>query len=192
VNILFVGRLEKRKGVGDLLRAYEFMRSRVTNARLIIVGDGPLRGSAESFISKHRLPDVVMAGFVPDFVLPRYYDSADIFCAPATGRESFGVVLLEAMACALPVVATEVPGYMSVLEPGKDSLTVRPKSWAELGAALVILARDPELRRRMGAAGFEKAKQYSWSSVATQVIEVYEEARAAARGSVESHVHDAV
>ena len=103
-----------------------------------------------------------------------------------------GVVLLEAMACALPVVATEVPGYMSVLEPGKDSLTVRPKSWAELGAALVILARDPELRRRMGAAGFEKAKQYSWSSVATQVIEVYEEARAAARGSVESHVHDAV
>ncbi len=192
MNILFVGRLEKRKGLGDLLRAYEFMRSRVTNARLIIVGDGPLRGSAESFISRHRLPDVVMAGFVPDFVLPRYYDSADIFCAPATGRESFGIVLLEAMACALPVVATEVPGYMSVLEPGKDSLTVRPKSWAELGAALVILARDPELRRRMGAAGFEKAKQYSWSSVATQVIEVYEEARAAARGSVESHVHDAV
>jgi phosphatidylinositol alpha-mannosyltransferase len=81
---------------------------------------------------------------------------------------------------------------MSVLEPGKDSLTVRPKSWAELGAALVILARDPELRRRMGAAGFEKAKQYSWSSVASQVIEVYEEARVAARGLVESHVHDAV
>ncbi len=151
-----------------------------------------LRGGAESFISRHRLPDVVMAGFVPDFVLPRYYDSADIFCAPATGRESFGIVLLEAMACALPVVATEVPGYMSVLEPGTDSLTVRPKSWAELGAALVILARDPELRRRMGAAGFEKAKQYSWSSVASQVIEVYEEARAAARGLMESHVHDAV
>src|SRR2546422_6175006 len=113
VNILFVGRLEKRKGLGDLLRAYELMRSRVTNARLIIVGDGPLRGSAESFISRHRLPAVVMAGFAPNFVLPRYYDSADIFCAPATGSESFGVVLLEAMACALPVVATEVPGYMS-------------------------------------------------------------------------------
>ena len=192
VNILFVGRLEKRKGLGDLLRAFEFMRSRVTNARLIIVGDGPLRGRAESFISRHRLPDVVMAGFVPDFVLPRYYNSTDIFCAPATGRESFGVVLLEAMACAVPVVATEVPGYMSVLEPGKDSLTVRPKSWAELGAALVILARDPELRRRMGASGQEKAQRYSWSSVAAQVIEVYAEARAAARGLVESHVHDAV
>src|SRR5436305_11808219 len=80
VNILFVGRLEKRKGLGYLLRGYEFMRQRVANARLIIVGDGPLRGQAESFIARHRLPDVVMAGYVPDTVLPRYYDSADIFC----------------------------------------------------------------------------------------------------------------
>jgi phosphatidyl-myo-inositol alpha-mannosyltransferase len=192
VNILFVGRLEKRKGLGDLLRAYELMRARVKNARLIVVGDGPLRARAESFISRHRLPDVVMAGFVPDTVLPRYYDSADIFCAPATGRESFGIVLLEAMACGLPVVATEVPGYMSVLEPGKESLTVRPKAWAELAAALVILARDEELRRRMGAAGSEKARRYSWASVASQVVEVYEEARADARGVMESHVHDAV
>ncbi|TME05161.1 MAG: glycosyltransferase family 4 protein [Chloroflexi bacterium] len=194
VNILFVGRLEKRKGLGYLLRGYEFMRQRVANARLIIVGDGPLRGQAESFIARHRLPDVVMAGYVPDTVLPRYYDSADIFCAPATGGESFGIVLLEAMACGLPVVATEVPGYMSVLEPGHDSLTVRPKAWAELGAALVILARDAELRARMGAAGYEKAQRYSWGAVASQVVEVYEEARrAAVAGSLEEmHVHDAV
>src|SRR2546430_10681429 len=111
-----------------------------------------------------------MPGCVPDTVLPRYYDSADIFCAPATGGESFGIVLLEAMACGLPVVATEVPGYMSVLEPGHDSLTVRPKAWAELGAALVILARDAELRARMGAAGYEKAQRYSWGAVASQVV----------------------
>ena len=99
-----------------------------------------------------------MAGYVPDSVLPRYYCSADIFCAPATGAESFGIVLLEAMASGLPVVATEVAGYMSVLEPGRDSLTVQPKGWAELGAALIILARDAELRRRMGAYGREKAQ----------------------------------
>lgn len=192
VNILFVGRLEKRKGLGDLLRAYRLMRERVNNARLVIVGDGPLRGNAESFIQRHRLPDVVMAGYVPDTVLPRYYDSADIFCAPATGRESFGIVLLEAMACALPVVATEVPGYMSVLEPGQDSLTVRPKSWRELAGALVILARDPELRRRMGAAGVVKAQRYSWASVAEQVLEVYSDAIATARGLEGDRVHDAV
>jgi phosphatidyl-myo-inositol alpha-mannosyltransferase len=194
INVLFVGRLEKRKGLGDLLRGFEFLRARVENTRLIIVGDGPLRGRVESYISRHRVPDVVVAGFVPDSVLPRYYSSADIFCAPATGSESFGIVLLEAMAAGLPVVATEVPGYMSVLEPGKDSLTVRPKSWAELGAALVILARDQDLRSRMGEAGHAKAQTYSWASVASQVVEVYEEAREAAHAASYEvmNVHDAV
>jgi len=196
VNILFVGRLEKRKGLGDLLRGYEFMRERVPQSRLIIVGDGPLRGQVESYISHHRLPNVVMAGFVPDSVKPRYYSSADIFCAPATGGESFGIVLLEAMASGVPVVATEVPGYMSVLEPGRDSLTVRPKGWAELGATLVVLARDAELRARMGAYGHEKARRYAWDAVAAQVIDVYEEAREAAASeqsqAEEINVHDAV
>jgi phosphatidylinositol alpha-mannosyltransferase len=183
VNILFLGRLEKRKGLGDLLRGYRFMKSRVPQSRLIVVGDGPLRGEVESYISRHRLQDVVLVGYVPDSVKPRYYNSADIFCAPATGAESFGIVLLEAMASGLPVVATEIPGYMSVLEPGLDSLTVRPKGWAELGAALVILARDPMLRRRMGAYAHEKARRYSWVSVTSQVVEVYEEARELASAS---------
>ena len=198
VNILFVGRLEKRKGIGYLLRAYEFMKPRVPNIRLIVVGDGPLRSSVESYIYRHRLHDVVMAGYVPDSVLPRYYCSADIFCAPATGAESFGVVLLEAMASGLPVVATEIDGYMSVLEPGRDSLTVQPKSWTELGAALVVLGRDAELRRRIGGYGLDKARRYAWEVVAAQVLEVYNEARQvrAVREAVGSrevmNVHDAV
>jgi len=177
LNILFVGRLEKRKGLGDLLRAYRFIQTRGPRTRLIIVGDGPLRGSIESYIARHRLPYVIMAGYVPETVKPRYYASADIFCAPATGSESFGIVLLEALASGLPVVATEVPGYMSVLEPGRDSLTVQPRSWRELGASLVILARDPELRRRMGDYAREKAWRYSWASVASEVVDVYDEAR---------------
>src|SRR5439155_76691 len=139
-----------RKGLGDLLRAYRAMSMRIPQTRLIIVGDGPLRGRVESYVARHRLPNVVVAGYVPDSVKPRYYNSADIFCAPATGAESFGIVLLEALASGLPVVATEVPGYMSVLESGRDSVTVQPKNWRELAASLVILARDAELRRRAG------------------------------------------
>jgi phosphatidylinositol alpha-mannosyltransferase len=180
VNILFVGRLEKRKGLGDLLRAYRAMHERIPRARLIIVGDGPLRGRVESYVSRHKLPNVVMAGYVPQTVKPRYYASADIFCAPATGAESFGIVLLEALASGLPVVATEVPGYMSVLEPGRDSITVPPKNWRELAASLVILARDTELRRRLGEFAVQKAPRYSWKSVASEVLEVYNEARQAA------------
>src|SRR5215471_6875263 len=197
LNILFVGRLEKRKGLGDLLRAYRAIRPRVPQSRLIIVGDGPLRGRVESYIARHRLPDVVMAGFVPDSVKPRYYNSADIFCAPATGAESFGIVLLEALASGLPVVATEVPGYMSVLEPGRDSVTVQPKNWRELAASLVILARDPELRGRMSHYALDKARRYSWDQVVSQVVDVYNEARKAfaaapARALEVSGVHNAV
>jgi len=179
VNILFVGRLEKRKGLGDLLRAYRSITDRVPRSRLIIVGDGPLRGRVESYVARHRLPNVVLAGYVPDSVKPRYYNSADIFCAPATGAESFGIVLLEALASGLPVVATEVPGYMSVLEPGQDSITVQPKNWRELAASLVILARDHDLRRRLADYAVHKARRYSWDRVAIEVLEVYDEAREA-------------
>jgi phosphatidylinositol alpha-mannosyltransferase len=179
LNILFVGRLEKRKGLGDLLRAYRAMTTRVPHLRLIIVGDGPLHGRVESYVSRHRLPNVILAGYVPESVKPRYYNSADIFCAPATGAESFGIVLLEALASGVPVVATEVPGYLSVLEPGRDSITVPAKNWRELAASLVILARDPELRRRLADYALEKARRYSWDNVASEVVDVYYEARKA-------------
>ena len=197
LNILFVGRLEKRKGLGDLLRAYRAMKPRVPRSRLIIVGDGPLRGRVESYVTRHRLQDVVLAGFVPESVKPRYYNSADIFCAPATGAESFGIVLLEALASGLPVVATEVPGYMSVLEPGRDSVTVEPQNWRELAASLVILARDPELRTRMSDYAVEKARRYSWDNVVSEVVDVYHEARSAfaaapARALEVTGVHHAV
>jgi phosphatidylinositol alpha-mannosyltransferase len=197
LNILFVGRLEKRKGLGDLLRAYRAIGDRVPQRRLIIVGDGPLRSKVESYITRHRLPNVVLAGYVPESVKPRYYNSADIFCAPATGAESFGIVLLEALASGLPVVATEVPGYMSVLEPGKDSLTVQPKNWRELAASLVILARDADLRRKLADYAQKKARRYSWDVVASEIVEVYQEARKAhaarpARALEVSSVHHAV
>jgi phosphatidylinositol alpha-mannosyltransferase len=194
INILFVGRLEKRKGLGDLLRAYRFIQTRVPHTRLIIVGDGPLRGTIESYIARHRLPNVIMAGYVPDSVKPRYFGSADIFCAPATGAESFGIVLLEALASGLPVVATEVPGYMSVLEPGRDSMTVQPRNWRELGASLVILARDADLRMRMGDYAHEKARRYSWESVTADILHIYHEALDAfAYKTLEvTNVHNAV
>jgi phosphatidylinositol alpha-mannosyltransferase len=197
LNILFVGRLEKRKGLGDLLRAYRSIVDRIPQSRLIIVGDGPLRGKVESYVAHHRLPNVVLAGYVPESVKPRYYNSADIFCAPATGAESFGIVLLEALASGLPVVATEVPGSMSVLEPGKDSITVQPKNWRELAASLVILARDADLRRRLADYAQKKARRYSWDVVASEVVEVYQEALKAhaarpARALEVSGVHHAV
>jgi len=196
VNVLFIGRLEKRKGLRDLLAGFRYLSERVPKTRLIIVGDGPLRHRVESFISSNAMTNVVMAGYVPEQVKPRYLATADIFCAPASGGESFGIVLLEAMAAGLPLVATEIPGYLTVVESGRDSLTVRPKSPLELGVAMTVLARDPELRRRLGAAGLAKAQKYSWRVVTAQIIEVYQKARIGpalrAGEEVEAGVHHPV
>ncbi len=177
VNVIFVGRLEKRKGLRDLVLGFRELQARVPKTRLIIVGDGPLRSQVEGLVAKHRIANVVLAGYVPRSVLPRYYATADIACFPATGGESFGVVLLEAMASGLPVVASEVPGYLTVVEPGRDSLTVRPRSPIELGATLTVLARDPDLRRRLADNALAKAKKYAWREIAARVIEVYQSAR---------------
>jgi len=191
LNVLFVGRLEKRKGLRDLVLGFRELQERVGNVRLIVVGDGPLRSRVEGLISHHHIQNVVMAGYVPEEVKPRYYASADIACFPATGGESFGVVILEAMASGLPVVATEVPGYLSVVEAGVDALTVRPRSPVELGAALTVLARDPNLRARLGASGLTKARRYAWRDIAARVIDVYRNARAIAGAGAE-HVHEPV
>jgi phosphatidylinositol alpha-mannosyltransferase len=177
INVIFVGRLEKRKGLRDLVLGFSQLQARVPKTRLIIVGDGPLRSQVEGLVAKHRISNVVLAGYVPRSVLPRYYATADIACFPATGGESFGVVLLEAMASGLPVIASEVPGYLTVVEPGRDSLTVRPRSPIELGATLTVLARDPDLRRRLAENALAKAKKYAWREIAARVIEVYQSAR---------------
>jgi len=191
LNVLFVGRLEKRKGLRDLVLGFRELQERVGGVRLVIVGDGPLRSTVESLVALHRIENVVMAGYVPAEVLPRYYASADIACFPATGGESFGVVILEAMASRLPVVASEVPGYLSVVQAGVDALTVRPRSPVELGAALTVLARDPELRARLAGNGLAKARRYAWREIAVRVIGVYNHARAVA-GSGNESVHEPI
>jgi len=106
--------------------------------------------------------------------LPRYYRSCDIFCAPSTGGESFGIILLEAMACQRPIVATDIPGYRCVLEDGQQGLLVPPKDEQVLANALRRLILSPDLRQRMGENGWQKAQGYSWGRIAQQVLEYYE------------------
>jgi len=174
LNILFVGRLEKRKGLDYLLRACAKVKKRFSNFRLIIVGPGTrLRPGYEKFIEDSHLTDVVSTGFVPSTELPAYYRSADIFCAPSTGGESFGIVLLEAMASGKPVVATDIEGYASVLTHGEEGLLVPPRDEEALAQALLSLLNDKSLRHQMGAKGRIKAEKYSWANVAQQVMDYY-------------------
>ena len=175
LNLLFVGRLEKRKGVRYLLEAFQLIKGRIPSCRLIIAG--PASKGAERYqewVRRRGLEDVIFTGRVSHEDLPCYYRSAHIFCSPATGQESFGVVLLEAMAAGRPIVATDIEGYRRLVQPGLEGVLVPPKDANALAQALLSLAEDPRLRAEMGEAGPRKARHYTWSAVAGRVLSYYQ------------------
>jgi phosphatidylinositol alpha-mannosyltransferase len=174
LNILFVGRLEKRKGLNYLLEAYKQVKQEMPNSRLIVVGPGTrLRSKYEKQVRRSNLQDVVFVGYASYDELPRYYKTADIYCSPATGRESFGIVLLEAMAIGKPVVASNIEGYANVVTHGVDGLLVPPKDPRMLAQALISLMSDASLQQQMGANGILKAKRYSWENIAQRILNYY-------------------
>ncbi|MBI2831821.1 MAG: glycosyltransferase family 4 protein [Chloroflexi bacterium] len=175
LNILFVGRLESRKGFVYMLRAYQRVKEKFPGCRLIVVGPGDRqRRKYENYIKRKGIQDVEFVGFVPYEELPGYYKTADIYCGPATGRESFGIVLLEAMATGKPIVASNIEGYASVLTHGSEGLLVPPRDAHLLAEALLSLMRDEPLRQKMGQNGLRTAQNYSWERVARRVLDYYE------------------
>jgi phosphatidylinositol alpha-mannosyltransferase len=177
LNILFVGRLEKRKGFKYLLRAFAQVRKAVPQARLMVVGafDKEDKEPFVLYAREHRLHNVRFIGYVSEEDLPRYYRTCHVFCAPSTGFESFGIILLEAMAAGKPIVASNIDGYRGVLEDGREGLLVHPEDEWLLARTLVRLLKDPALRESMGRQGQAKAADYSWDKVAKQVLDYYRE-----------------
>jgi phosphatidylinositol alpha-mannosyltransferase len=183
INILFVGRLEKRKGLQYLLEAYGKLKWDLPNIRLIVVGPGNPDKESYRVMSSQNLQDVEFVGRVSYDDLPRYYASADIFCSPATGAESFGIVLLEAMSAGKPVVASDIEGFRGVMTHGEQGLLVPKKDSNAMAEALGMLARDPELRRKLGGDGNRLAEEYRWEVVAGRVEAYYNTCLKAANGS---------
>ena len=173
-NILFVGRPEKRKGVGYVLRAYPLVKSEFPDARFIVVGAGNWDDSPyRAYIERHNLRDIEVVGRVSDEDLPRYYRSADVLCCPATQGESFGIVLLEGMASGVPIVASDIEGYRQVVSDEQEALLVPPRNERALADAICRLLEDPKTRGEMGARGVATAAEYSWQRVAEQVLDFY-------------------
>ncbi len=174
LNILFVGRLEERKGVGDLIRACAVVKNSFPDFRLIIAGPGLRLRLYYKTLARTLLNDhAIFTSFVPFNELPQYYRTADIFCAPANSGESFGIVLLEAMASGTPVVATNIPGYASVLTHGQEGLLAKPSNHRSLADALLTLLKDKQMRVRMAEQGLVTAEKYSWENVSRQIMDFY-------------------
>ncbi len=174
-NILFLGRLEKRKGLPFLLEAYAQLKQEMPDTRLIVVGgDGGLRPACERYVERKGLTDVVFAGYVPDEEKPRYFKTAHVYCAPNTGAESQGIVLLEAMAAGVPIVGSDIEGFADVLTGGQEGLLVPPRDSQGLSAALKRLLRDEETGREMGKQGAATALRYSWDRVSGEILDYYQ------------------
>jgi phosphatidylinositol alpha-mannosyltransferase len=173
INILYVGRAEKRKGLPYLIRAFGIVNARDPHTRLIVAGADSRRWRRYRDSIEGERRNVVFRGGVPDADLPRYHRTAHIFCSPATGHESQGIVLLEAMAAHLPVVATNIEGYASVLTDHIEGILVPPKDVIALADALTALVRDQRMRTRMGAAGRLRAEHYSWPRITMRLLAYY-------------------
>ncbi|MEI7541988.1 MAG: glycosyltransferase family 4 protein [bacterium] len=173
LNILFTGRIEERKGLIYLIQAYKLLKKKYPNIRLIVVGRGPLLKNHRKYIIKNRIRGIHFEGFVSSQILPRYFASADIFCSPALFGESFGIVLLEAMASGKPVVAFDISGYRDVVDNNTNGLLAVPKSVKSLYKKLEILIKSKTLRQKLGKNGLLKTRNFTWKKIAARNLSFY-------------------
>jgi phosphatidylinositol alpha-mannosyltransferase len=174
-RLLFVGRLERRKGFGTAVQAFALLAARFADLDLVAVGDGADRSVPD------RLPAgirgrVVMRGALGRAAVPGEYRAADVFVAPALGSESFGIVLLEAMSVGVPVVASDISGYREVVRNGVDGLLVPPGDAKAVAEAVERILAEPGLAARLRASAMRRVLEFSWETVAKRVEAAYAEA----------------
>ncbi len=174
INILFLGRIEERKGLIYLLKAFKILNQKFSNLRLIIVGHGVLKEKCKKYVKENNLKEVCFEGRKKVEEVPPYYVSSDIFVGPSIFGESFGIVLLEAMASKVPVIAFANHGYKGLLKNKKGGILVPPKDYKGLAKQLEILIKDESLRKRMGEMGLKETQEYSWDQIANRVLDFYQ------------------
>ena len=175
-SILYIGRLEGRKGVKYLLRAFNELARRNKHVQLLIAGSGPDEQKLRDYIKELDIPRVTFLGFISDEDKIHHLHRADVFCSPATRGESFGIVLLEAMAAGCPVVAGDNVGYQSVMkETGAISL-VNPKDTVDFARRLEIMLFNEDMRKMWLTWAKAYVKQFDYTHVVEQYLEAYKEA----------------
>lgn len=175
-TIFYLGRLEKRKAVDLLLDAYARLRQDHDDVRLVIGGSGVKRKALEKYVAQYEIPDVEFIGFVPDEDKYTLLANADVYCSPAGYGESFGLVLLEAMAVGTPIVAGNNPGYASVMTgTGRISL-VDARSKTDFAYRLELMLYDENIRKIYKKWAQKHVQNYKFDAVATAYEKVYEKA----------------
>jgi len=179
-RLLFVGRLEPRKGFPVAVRAFAELATEYPDLQLVVVGDGEQRGAIDALPSAVR-SRVRMLGKVSYEALPTYHRASDIFISPATGSESFGIVLVEAMAAGLAIVASDIAGYREVARNECEGLLVRPSDPAALAAGVRRLLDDRSLAHTLSENGFRRSRAFAWDRIIDRLEGVYDGLLAPAR-----------
>lgn len=172
-TILFIGRLERRKGVKYLLQAFQLFSQDNPEVKLIIAGDGPDREKLELLTEDLKLRNVTFLGFISDELKTQLLQEADIFCSPAIFGESFGIVLLEAIATGAVVVAGNNSGYTDVMKELGGMSIVNPRDPVEFARRLELLIREENLRKLWKKWAAEYVQQYSYDHVVDQYEALY-------------------
>lgn len=172
-TIFYVGRLEQRKGVKHLIHAFHIMSQTHPDTSLIIAGDGPDRAKLEALAADLGVSNINFLGFVSEKEKIHYMRTADLFCSPALYGESFGIVLLEAMATGLVTVAGDNPGYAAVMNGLGAISLVNPKHHSEFARRLGLLLTENDLRKLWREWAEAEIPQYSYQNIVDQYEEVY-------------------
>ncbi|MCC2333165.1 glycosyltransferase family 4 protein [Cellulomonas wangsupingiae] len=174
-TVAFLGRLdEPRKGLAVLLRAVPAVLDAYPGARFLVAGSGETGEEQARELLGARAGAVEFLGSVSEQDKARLLASADVYCAPQTGGESFGIVLVEAMSAGTAVVASDLGAFARVLDDGDAGVLFRTGDSADLGATLVRVLADDALRARVSARASHVVGRYDWSAVTDQVLAVYE------------------
>ncbi len=171
-TLLFLGRLDPRKGFPVAVAAFERLAAERDDLQLVVLGDGPDRAALRTLPPRVR-DRVRMFGPIPNVDIPPYLKACDLYLGASVGGESFGMVLVEAMAAGLPIVASRIPGYTEVVRDGLEALLVMPGDPASLASAAAKVLDHPAIAARMRAAGIERARLFDWSEVVTRLEDIY-------------------
>jgi phosphatidylinositol alpha-mannosyltransferase len=172
-TLMFLGRIdEPRKGLPILLAALPRVAEAIADVTLLVAGPGEV-ADVQAGLDPAIADRVEFLGLVSQEDKARALHSADIYVAPNTGGESFGIILLEAMAAGTPVVASDIEAFQRVLDEGRSGVHFRSEDSDDLAEKLIGLLSDPGRRDSLRASGLVRAAEFDWSSVARRVVEVY-------------------
>jgi phosphatidyl-myo-inositol alpha-mannosyltransferase len=174
VTVVYIGRLEKRKGVKYLVKAFAAVQAKIPIARLILAGDGPDRRSLEEMVHTLKLQNVEFPGYITEEYKHELLNTTTVACYPAIYGESFGIVLLEAMASGAPIVAGRNPGYECVLKGSGAVGLVDVTDTNELANRLLTVLMDEPLQNYLSTWGLGEVKQYDYKNIVNKYEKVYD------------------